>query len=769
MSIIQDEPNREVHQVADRALVCPRCGKENGPGQRFCSQCGSRLWEPCCQCGHLEPASERYCGHCGANLQGALRRMQERIEADLEQIKQLERDGQIDEAIAALERIPKIEHSQLLSLAALAERTLDRLRRGITVQTLEAKEKIEQALALAQTTEYEQIVALLEPIPPGLRNEEAETLLLQTRQKLERIRHLEASLNGQLDSQPVRQLISQCDELLRLRPGHQRALEVLQRISVRLHQKANKLLAAHRYQEVVRLVDQLPADRQEEKLRRLRRQAAEADWLWQDLAKSPVVDPVVEEAIQRLERLSPGHPQLANLKAALEKRQARARENPLLAHATWASRPKQWPLGCPVEWTWQFRRIQAAESLRSEVYGQLTGLLWTACGLALQGLGLAEVEMDLTPKPESTNLASRITGLLTMDVFSRKEPAKAAWGVDIGNWALKAVRLRRTEQDQVEMDRVVLIPYGTYLSQADDQDQIDAVVQAVESFLSGEEVKETPICLSPPMQYTFVLNLALPYLPKEKQTKVLQFELGRRISLPLQEIAWDYYSPLRARETAAKREGAAEPNRPDGQPSVRIGMKENLLLVGVKRGPIARICHLFREAKLPLQAVQYSAVGLYNALAYEKKWEEGPWADPPPQTPPPPPVAQALLDVGAAQTVLVVHYRQNLWVRPMRFGVSQLFRSVVQQCGVSYTQADALLQQPQQAEWLHELYGAIQPVFETLAEDVRSTLQQAANHLQCPPVQKLLCCGGGIRVHGLLREFYFGQTSTAMAADSKVG
>jgi len=757
----QDEPNREVQQVAGSSIVCPRCAKENSAGQRFCSQCGSRLWEPCCQCGHLEPASERYCGQCGANLQAALRHMQEHLEAEIDRAKQLERQGEIDEAIALLEQAPKIEHSQLLPLIGLIERTVDRLRRGVTIQMMESKEKIEQAMALANTTQYEQILALLEPIPPPLRTEEAENLLLQTQQKLQRIQQLEAALNGQLQGVPIRQVIADCDELLRLRPGHVRAQQVLEQVSRLLKQKAQKLLAAYRYQDVLRLVDQLPADRQDGELRQIRRRAAEADWLWNDLAQTPLVDPVVPEALRRLEQLSPGHPQLPGLKTALAKRLERAKQNPLLAYAAWASQPKQWRLGCPVEWAWKLQRIRPSEPLQAEIHGPLAGMLWSACGLALQGLGLAQIALDLTPKPESSNLAanlaSRLGGLLTIDVFSRKETGpEMAWGIDIGNWAVKAVRLRRGEQDQIEIDRVSVLPYETYLYQADDQEQLDAIVRTLLSLVSLEPMGDVPICISLPMQYTFIQNHSLPYLPPEKQTNVLLFELGRRFSMPLQELVWDYYSALgQAQEKLKARQEKSAEEGSDGGVGVRIGTKDDLLVVGVKRGPAARICQVFREAKLSLQTVQSAAVALYNALSFERNAE--PWTNSPETVTAENDSPIALLDVGAAHSVLAVQYRESLWIRPMRFGVAQCRRALVQECGLSYAAADNLLRHPQQAEWLHEMFQAIQPVLATLAEDVQAALEQAALHFPGRSIQKLLCCGGGVRVHGLLRELFYGH------------
>src|SRR6266478_5025415 len=51
-------------------MRCSKCGTENAPGKKFCSQCGSGLASRCPKCdAEIAPAS-RFCGDCGAVLTG---------------------------------------------------------------------------------------------------------------------------------------------------------------------------------------------------------------------------------------------------------------------------------------------------------------------------------------------------------------------------------------------------------------------------------------------------------------------------------------------------------------------------------------------------------------------------------------------------------------------------------------------------------------------------------------------------------------------------
>src|SRR4029079_6366660 len=52
-------------------MICPRCRAENGPGTRFCGQCGASLSGVCTACGAANPLGNRFCGQCAAPLAAA--------------------------------------------------------------------------------------------------------------------------------------------------------------------------------------------------------------------------------------------------------------------------------------------------------------------------------------------------------------------------------------------------------------------------------------------------------------------------------------------------------------------------------------------------------------------------------------------------------------------------------------------------------------------------------------------------------------------------
>ncbi len=54
--------------TADRATLCPTCGKPSGSG-KFCQNCGGALgFKQCAKCQHQNPPTVSFCGECGNRL-----------------------------------------------------------------------------------------------------------------------------------------------------------------------------------------------------------------------------------------------------------------------------------------------------------------------------------------------------------------------------------------------------------------------------------------------------------------------------------------------------------------------------------------------------------------------------------------------------------------------------------------------------------------------------------------------------------------------------
>ena len=54
--------------AAEGSVICAACGTENGPGHKFCMECGEALARACPACGTPNPPQSKFCVECGASL-----------------------------------------------------------------------------------------------------------------------------------------------------------------------------------------------------------------------------------------------------------------------------------------------------------------------------------------------------------------------------------------------------------------------------------------------------------------------------------------------------------------------------------------------------------------------------------------------------------------------------------------------------------------------------------------------------------------------------
>lgn len=51
-------------------IICQSCEHPNGPGSKFCNECGNRIDGACASCGHENAVGAKFCNGCGYRLTG---------------------------------------------------------------------------------------------------------------------------------------------------------------------------------------------------------------------------------------------------------------------------------------------------------------------------------------------------------------------------------------------------------------------------------------------------------------------------------------------------------------------------------------------------------------------------------------------------------------------------------------------------------------------------------------------------------------------------
>ena len=115
---------------------------------------------------------------------------------------------------------------------------------------------------------------------------------------------------------------------------------------------------------------------------------------------------------------------------------------------------------------------------------------------------------------------------------------QAVWAIDIGQSALKAIKLVPGETpEQVLAEAFDFIEYPKILSQPD-ADPDELVREALATFTDRNEVKGCKVAIAVPGQSGLVKFIKLPPVEKKRIPDIVKFEAKQQIPFALDEVVW---------------------------------------------------------------------------------------------------------------------------------------------------------------------------------------------------------------------------------------
>jgi type IV pilus assembly protein PilM len=726
-------------------VSCRRCQTDSVASHKFCPECGEPLWEPCVHCGTVGPAGERFCSVCGANLAAAVHQQTEQFEMNLLTVEQLQAEGRYDEAIALLGPISSVEHPRLNHHAKAATEFIKRLTAERQQGMSQAEESCRQGRLRFDAHDYSAVVRLLEDIPVGLRNEEFQNLLAEAVRRREELATLGGHLRAAIAGKRISAALPMIARLLELKPDHAQARQLADKVQKRFAQAAAAKIAKCRYEEAVKLLDEVPESLRSAETAALAQRASELAWIAWDLRNAAVVDAPLLAVAARLKKLSPGDARSEKLAAEMRRRYVQAEKDGRLAPPPWASPPPQTPLGFPVDWLNGLGRIAPGTGLDRALLATNPGCFAVACGLALQGLGQAHVQLDLHINPRQTAIGT-LTQLL------RLKSSGVAWGLDIGSTSVKAVKLAwHKRQGTATIETAVRIDYKKPLSQAASEDEEKGMIgEALTALLAEHPLKAEQVCVGVPGRLVLPRLFHLPDAGRAKMATMVQFEARRVVPTRLDQLVWDFQA-LSGDEPG---NGTARSRAKNGSVPV--------LFAAARRKLLQKRFDLLQRAGISVDAAQSECIAAYNFLMFQRAG--GPQAaqtddaatddaaDPGPAATdtlePRWPVM--LVDVGGDGSNLLIASPARLWVRHLGFGGYSITRALVQEFNLTASQAEELKRNPASAPSLSGLYRALAPVLDDFRREIEVSLAAYAKAEDCRPAQQLLGTGGGFQLHALL-------------------
>src|SRR5258708_30115954 len=116
--------------------------------------------------------------------------------------------------------------------------------------------------------------------------------------------------------------------------------------------------------------------------------------------------------------------------------------------------------------------------------------------------------------------------------------ARSAWGIDIGNRALKAVKLVR-EGDRLRVDDLEVIEHEKILSSAGDNKE-GLIQTALANFVQRHSTKGSLVGIGVSGQSSFARFIKLPPVETKKIPEIVKFEAIQQIPFPLDDVEWSY-------------------------------------------------------------------------------------------------------------------------------------------------------------------------------------------------------------------------------------
>jgi type IV pilus assembly protein PilM len=286
--------------------------------------------------------------------------------------------------------------------------------------------------------------------------------------------------------------------------------------------------------------------------------------------------------------------------------------------------------------------------------------------------------------------------------------ARFAWGIDIGNRALKAVKLVR-DGDQLKVDDFELIEHEHVLSNAgDNRDQL--IQTALANFVQRHPQKGGVVAIGVAGQSSFARFIKLPPVEEKKIPEIVKFEAIQQIPFPLDDVEWSYQL-FRSAES----------------PDVEVG------IFAMRKDLIQRHIQFFTDFDMNVQLVQMNPLAVYNAVYYDQRIRG----------------TTMVIDLGAENTDLIICDNDSVWMRSIPIGGNNFTETLVKAFKLPFAKAEDLKRNAATSKYARQIFQAMRPVFADLVAEIQRSVGFYASVHRDSRIKKIIALGGTFRLPGL--------------------
>ncbi|QDT68165.1 Competence protein A [Planctomycetes bacterium MalM25] len=307
----------------------------------------------------------------------------------------------------------------------------------------------------------------------------------------------------------------------------------------------------------------------------------------------------------------------------------------------------------------------------------------------------------------------------------------AAWGIDIGQSALKALRCRPHESDdgRLVVEAFDYIEYPKLLSQPD-ADPEELVREALATFLERNELKGDRVAVSVPGQAGLARFIKLPPVEAKKIPDIVKYEARQQIPFQLEDVVWDY-QPLAG-----------------GSQDEGFALETEIGLFAMKRDQVARSLDPLTRAGVEVDYIQLAPLALYNYCCFDNLPDQSETVYDP-ENPPP---SVAVLSLGVDTTDLVITNGFRVWQRSIQIGGSHFTKALTKELKLTFSKAEHLKKNAAKAEDPKAVFQAMRPVFSDLVAEIQRSIGFCtSNNAWAQEISEIIAVGNAMKLPGLQR------------------
>ena len=311
-----------------------------------------------------------------------------------------------------------------------------------------------------------------------------------------------------------------------------------------------------------------------------------------------------------------------------------------------------------------------------------------------------------------------------------KKPTRSegVWGIDIGQFALKALRCTKVD-GEIVADDFEYIEYSKILSQPE-ADRNQLIEEAISTFLERNDTTGDKIAITVPGQDGLTKFFKPPPSDIKKLPSIVEYEAQQQIPFDLTEVVWTYQ----------KMSGSQQDGNLLGDAEVG--------LFAIKRDQLDRSLKQFETHELELHGVQMAPLSIYNFVAYDLLEAE---RDPEEYDPDDPPASYVVISIGTETTDMVITNGHRVWPRSLPIGGNHFTRSLTRELKLTFAKAEHLKRNASDVEDQKKVILAMRAVFQDMVTEIKRSIDYFNSIDRRAKIQGIVLLGNTVKLPGLRR------------------